>query len=357
MKKFLPNKRNLTQTLLIGLMFLFFGVIDSYGQVFDLLPSASVLPATGVSTNNKVTVEYAWLDTNGNLLVAYSLVNPGGSKTPATANYNGITSTTFIGPFESNLKIGVSFDEAPPSGTEAWLVATFENVTLSDPFIIGLDIQNANGFDVEGLSVTLDDYTVTYNANGGEGVVNDYSNPYLENATVTILPNGFTRDTYNFTGWNTEADGSGTSYQSGNTFLMPAADVVLYAQWTLSCTETVTAGSDFSVCEIDDIDLTATFLAAYDSVKWTGPNSYTSTILDPVAFTASAAYAGKYYVYVYYNDGCVAEDSVEMIVNAPSFGEETGQFKKLWSKIKKRTLNFLFYKADGTIKRSLPGLN
>ena len=37
--------------------------------------------------------------------------------------------------------------------------------------------------------------------------------------------------------------------------------------------------------------------------------------------------------------------------------KKEGQFKKLWSKIKKRTLNFLFYKADGTIKRSLPGLN
>ena len=42
--------------------------------------------------------------------------------------------------------------------------------------------------------------------------------------------------------------------------------------------------------------------------------------------------------------------------NSP-FGLEKDQFKKLWSKIKKRTLNFLFYKADGRITQSLPRLN
>ncbi len=36
---------------------------------------------------------------------------------------------------------------------------------------------------------------------------------------------------YNFDGWNTQADGNGTSYCAGATFAMPAANVTLYAVW------------------------------------------------------------------------------------------------------------------------------
>ena len=36
---------------------------------------------------------------------------------------------------------------------------------------------------------------------------------------------------YRFLGWNTEVDGSGTSYQPGAVFPAPTADITLYAQW------------------------------------------------------------------------------------------------------------------------------
>ena len=38
-------------------------------------------------------------------------------------------------------------------------------------------------------------------------------------------------DTYEFDGWNTAADGSGTRYNAGARFTMPAANVTLYARW------------------------------------------------------------------------------------------------------------------------------
>jgi uncharacterized repeat protein (TIGR02543 family) len=37
---------------------------------------------------------------------------------------------------------------------------------------------------------------------------------------------------YNFTGWNTESDGSGTAYPADTTILMGAGDMKLFAQWT-----------------------------------------------------------------------------------------------------------------------------
>ena len=43
---------------------------------------------------------------------------------------------------------------------------------------------------------------------------------------------GVTRTGYTFASWNTEANGSGTSYQAGNN-LTVTADVTLYAQLSL----------------------------------------------------------------------------------------------------------------------------
>ena len=75
-------------------------------------------------------------------------------------------------------------------------------------------------------------YTVTYETNAEEatGTTTDFK-AYLAGDTVTTAENGFELDGYTFTGWNTAADGSGTAYAGGDTFEMPAADVVLYAQW------------------------------------------------------------------------------------------------------------------------------
>ncbi|MDK9716481.1 MAG: DUF1566 domain-containing protein [Trichlorobacter sp.] len=76
---------------------------------------------------------------------------------------------------------------------------------------------------------------VTYNDNGStSGVVPTDSQGYLSDATVTVLANGggLAKSGYIFNGWNTAADGSGTSYQPGATFSY-AAPVVLYAKWSV----------------------------------------------------------------------------------------------------------------------------
>jgi uncharacterized repeat protein (TIGR02543 family) len=87
-------------------------------------------------------------------------------------------------------------------------------------------------------------YTVTYDGNGSTGgnVPND-STEYKENDTVTVLDKGDLVNTgYAFAGWNTQADGSGAVQTEGSTFTMGAADVTLYAQWTIN-TYTVTFDS------------------------------------------------------------------------------------------------------------------
>ncbi len=81
----------------------------------------------------------------------------------------------------------------------------------------------------------LPTYAVTYNGNGSTSgtIPTDIASPYLVGATVTVLGNTGTlaRTGYTFAGWNTAANGSGTSYAAGATFPMGTAAVTLYAQW------------------------------------------------------------------------------------------------------------------------------
>ncbi len=85
-------------------------------------------------------------------------------------------------------------------------------------------------------------YTVTYNGNGATGGTPPTdSKQYASGATVTVLVNtgSLAKSGSTFTGWNTAAAGTGTSYSVGATFAI-TANVTLYAQWTTSPTYTVT---------------------------------------------------------------------------------------------------------------------
>ena len=77
-------------------------------------------------------------------------------------------------------------------------------------------------------------YTVTYNGNTktSGNVPIDGSSPYNAGSSVTILGNSGTliKTDYIFSGWNTAANGSGTSYSEGDTFTINA-NTILYAKW------------------------------------------------------------------------------------------------------------------------------
>ena len=80
-------------------------------------------------------------------------------------------------------------------------------------------------------------YTLTYdgNANTSGNVPTDGSSPYVSASTVTVLGNSgspvLANTGFTFAGWNTSANGSGTSYSQGDTFIING-NTTLYAQWT-----------------------------------------------------------------------------------------------------------------------------
>jgi uncharacterized repeat protein (TIGR02543 family) len=72
-----------------------------------------------------------------------------------------------------------------------------------------------------------------YNANGATSGVVPSGSAYSIGQTVTVSGNtgNLANSGYTFAGWNTAANGSGTTYSAGNTFSMPASEVTLYAVW------------------------------------------------------------------------------------------------------------------------------
>ena len=80
-------------------------------------------------------------------------------------------------------------------------------------------------------------YSVKYDANGAtSGTVPSDGTAYNNGNTILVLENyGHLEKTgYNFTGWNTIADGSGISYIADATFDIGAQSVTLYAQWKIN---------------------------------------------------------------------------------------------------------------------------
>ena len=76
--------------------------------------------------------------------------------------------------------------------------------------------------------------TISYNAQGGSAV-SATTGP--DGSSVNVA-DGPTQAGFTFTGWNTSADGTGTSYAAGDSLTL-TGDLTLYAQWTANATITL----------------------------------------------------------------------------------------------------------------------
>ncbi|MHB9294042.1 hypothetical protein Holit_03168 [Hollandina sp. SP2] len=114
----------------------------------------------------------------------------------------------------------------------------------------GENVTNLSADD--GVTVTLyaqwtpNTYRVEYNPNGGTGTTASSSHIYDQAQALTA--NGFSMAGYTFGGWNTQADGSGTSYANSQNVTNLSADdgaaVILYVQWVVGITFDSHGGSE-----------------------------------------------------------------------------------------------------------------
>lgn len=139
---------------------------------------------------------------------------------------NGHLSGTYVNRGAKDVKLYISSDAI----TDTTFNAAISN---SELLFDGQFVQHVADDVADDQKIQLPLYEVTYNANGADsGEVPIDSNKYLFEDTVTVLGTGtLARTGYTFQGWNTQADGNGTTRMPDSTFTMPADNVTLYAIW------------------------------------------------------------------------------------------------------------------------------
>lgn len=168
----------------------------------------------------------------------------------------------------------------------------FEVNCLPSDYIRGVES------DVTAYAIWGDVFTVTYNANGGTGTMSTQQG--VQFVGHTVVANGFTRDGYSFTGWNTKSDGTGTSYAVGdilenmdNDYNLVSTSVTLYAQWTQNTGVTYTVSFDANGGSGTMTSATVNSGAAYvlPTATFTAPSGKTFFCWNTMANGTGTSYA------------------------------------------------------------------
>ena len=122
--------------------------------------------------------------------------------------------------------------------------------TRYEPYLVVSDTQVTIAGDCTLKAIwEQDEYTVQFDKNAADATGTMENQTMNYDIATNLSANTFTRSNYAFAGWNTEADGSGTSYTDGESVTNIAStsvrSVVLYAQWTYNATPSITL-SDYN---------------------------------------------------------------------------------------------------------------
>ena len=158
---------------------------------------------------------------------------------------------------------------------------------------------------------------ITYNGNGHTGgtAPSDSSSPYPSGAQVTVLGNtgSLVKTGYVFDGWNTKADGTGTTYATGAQFNI-TADTTLYAKWkqcdhansttTPTCTESAVCSVCGGTISALNHDFTGNFDAYDENGHWRICNRENCSATD-------TSVGHSFTDYQYNNDATYQKDGTE----------------------------------------------
>ncbi len=217
------------------------GIEDGYGIVVDNGPvtiSSSRVEVYGARFG--ITTWYGWALAGGNVIIDHSYVH-------ACCDVNGYAAifagddVPYGGAGEHAKIVLVGCAITLPAGGRVLDV----NIDLGNGEFLGCQsvtglagIEEITDWEQAAKDVTIESlaaYTLTYNANGGSGVMAGVSG--LAGDGVVVLPSAFTAPAgFVFSGWNTRADGSGTAYAPGATVTL-TGDMTLYAQYKADAPE------------------------------------------------------------------------------------------------------------------------
>lgn len=197
-------------------------VEDKMGRDFDLVSGTFELKVGGKAltcTQNGNVYSFGDDEKSDRFVVVYDEAN---DSFTWTINEN----VSNFAPVQLSYKVKLT-NVSTKAGT--YEVPTNEYARLTPKNSAGVVGQTVE-FDIPTVTYTVSEYSLSYDANGGMGTMGAEAG--VAGTTVTVAQNGFTRDNYTFTGWNTQADGKGDAYKPGDSFTLTDKDTVLYAQWS-----------------------------------------------------------------------------------------------------------------------------
>ncbi|QSO54259.1 putative Ig domain-containing protein [Alicyclobacillus curvatus] len=199
-----------------------------YGVAYDAA-NGDVYVANEGSNTVSVIVPPATAITNSAVVPGSNVDSTAITATPNTAG------DTFAVQVTSSSPSAVGSGASVPSGATTYTSGTnISNVAAGDVVTL-YEVNSGSVLAATSFTLTTSDIlgaTITYGGNGASGTAPTDSNQYMVGSSATVAGQGDLAKTgYTFEGWNTKADGSGTSYASGASLTVPAYNVTLYAQW------------------------------------------------------------------------------------------------------------------------------
>ena len=182
--------------------------------------------------DNAGNVSNAVSDTTGSVTISK------GNIISSVTGWNGTTATvkftTSTGYYIQTSTDGENWTRNPSTTGEATTTATTGTTVyarLTD------SSGQYNSGDVASITPVLT-YTISFNGNGATSGTMSSLTSRAYGTSYRLTSNAYSIPGYNFKGWNTKADGSGTSYANGasvkNLTTTNGATVTLYAQWELA---------------------------------------------------------------------------------------------------------------------------
>ena len=221
-----------------------------------------------------------------------------GEVSPAYGTYGGTATTAAMGFTKAGYHVVAGSEWKTSDGLSVYAANTAYSFGLAS-----------------GASITLyanwvgNSYEVEFDGNGSTSGSMSNETGFVYGTGKALTANGFTRTGYEFAGWNTAANGSGSSYAGGTTLTTPTptplhnGTLTLYAQWTpttYTISYTLNGGTASNRTEYN-IE-TATFTLSnptktgYTFAGWTGSNgeSPQTTVTISVGSTGNKSYTANW---------------------------------------------------------------
>ncbi|MGV4414281.1 YDG domain-containing protein [Chryseobacterium sp. T1] len=230
----------------------------------------------------------AYGNTGQEELQLYKLAGPSGK----TVTFNGNSGTSTMAPQSSGVPANLTLNQFLKTGY------SFQNWHTIMSGTGGISYADGQQYDFSADMILyaqwkINQYNITYNANGSTGgaVPATQTADYNTNVTLDSNSGALVRAGYTFNGWNTNAaGGAATHYNAGASFMIPANDVTLFAEWVSNAPSLTTTGTITAMTTTYGTLSTASNFTL-NGVNLTGANI---TVTPPTGFELSTTSGGTY---------------------------------------------------------------